>query len=558
MILKTYLRETARYLLRCPLVIRKHIRHVESLMAMSPDELRRYDERHFVDIVHNAYNNSPFYRRLYDENGVDISKIRSIDDISMLPVITKDMVKRHGLEMLTVLRKKVVAGHTSGTTGTPLTFYRDWNAIRRDYAFVYVVRKNVGFKSGDRLVSMRGILAKGEFKLKVHASNTLYLSSYDINADNIQRYCDEINSFRPRAIEGYPSSLYSLALFMKEKNLRVSVPIIFTSSETLFPNQRELIEDRFGGALYDFYGMSEQVLYLMETFNHEGYYMIPGYSVLELLPDGELCTTLVNRAFPLIRYKANDILEVRRNPELPYGLVVTSILGRLEDFIVTRDGSRVMRLDFVFKGARNVRYAQIVQFSDNTVEVRIVPDSGFSDADMKLVRDNMIEKVGVGNLDFNIVLIDESQLIKSRSGKQKLIVNLRHEPLTGDDLIDNQDLVKPLFGGGKVLVDSIVGRVDDFILARDGSRLTRVDFIESGRNIKACQWVQTVQGELEARIVPDDGFTDADLEFVRKKTLERVGEDNIDLTVRICGLDEMILTSRGKFKLIVNRIENKN
>jgi phenylacetate-coenzyme A ligase PaaK-like adenylate-forming protein len=56
-------------------------------------------------------------------------------------------------------------------------------------------------------------------------------------------------------LAGISSSLYSLALFLKEAGLRVKIPVAFTSSETLLDYQRNLIQDRLGTELYDNYGI---------------------------------------------------------------------------------------------------------------------------------------------------------------------------------------------------------------------------------------------------------------------------------------------------------------
>ena len=73
--------------------------------------------------------------------------------------------------------------------------------------------------------------------------------------------------FRPIAIEGYPSSLYSLALFLKDAELELNIPITFTSSETLLDYQRDLIEERLGTEIHDRYGMTERTIFLVESHN---------------------------------------------------------------------------------------------------------------------------------------------------------------------------------------------------------------------------------------------------------------------------------------------------
>ena len=425
-------------------------------------------------------------------------------------------------------------GTTSGTTGTPLTVYSSWSSIWWNQAYTYSARLRNGFKYGLPLVSLRGNLDRNTMHMKVHVSNTLYLSSYCINKDTVKAYYDMIIQHQPVAIEGYPSSLYTLALCMKEAGLKLHIPVAFTSSETLLDYQRHLIEMQLGTEIYDNYGMTEQTIYLQEAFNHQGYYELPGYSINEYLEDGEICTSLTNEAFPLIRYRSNDVIEIAElNTDSPQ-IIVKSIEGRKEDFLICKDGSRVKRLGFIFKGVNHVKYGQLVQENNGFLNVNIVPDQGFTKLDEKTVVNNVLERIGKGNVDFKINLVKEADLVYTKRGKFKFLIHL-------------SSIV-----GGVIL--RVVGRVDDFLICKDGSRVTRVDFVEDGENIKACQWIQKEKGKLLILIVPDDGFTDKDKEFVVDETIKRVGENNMDIEVKLAELTDLRLSKRGKFRLIVNEI----
>ena len=87
--------------------------------------------------------------------------------------------------------------------------------------------------------------------------------------------------------------------------------------------------------------------------------------------------------------------------------------------------------------------------------------------------------------------------------------------------------------------------------------ITRVDFIEEGEHIKACQWIQNEKGKLEIRIAPDEQFTEKDRRFVVEETQKRCGNNNMDITTKVCSIDEMFYSKSGKFKLIVNNLQNK-
>ena len=367
--IKKYLKETAKYLLRCYPVIRTYIKRVDAMYEMSNEELKKRNEERFLYIFRRAYDKSPFYRRLYREAGIKKEDIKCLEDIKKLPVITKDMVKKHAPEMLTVPKWQVMAGHTSGTTGT--------------------------------------------MHMKVHVSNTLYLSSYCINKDTVKTYYDLIIRHKPVAIEGYPSSLYTLALCMREAGLKLDIPVAFTSSETLLDYQRTFIEKQLGTEIYDNYGMTEQTIYLQESHNHYGYYEMPGYSINEYLEDVELCTSLTNEAFPLIRYRSNDIIELAESNNENPRIVAKRILGRVDDFLICKDGSRVTRVDFVEDG-EHIKACQWIQKEKGKLLILIVPDDGFTDKDKEFVVDETIKRVGENNMNIDVKLakLEELRLTK--------------------------------------------------------------------------------------------------------------------------------------------------
>lgn len=532
--IKKYLFETIKYALRSYPIIRPYIKEVDRLYTMNAEELKQRNEKRFLEIFRRAYDKSPFYHKLYTEEGIRKEDITCLEDIKKLPVITKDMVKKHADEMLTVPRWQVIRANTSGTTGTPLKIYESWPSIWWTQAYTYCSRKRDGFTYGQPLVSLRGHLNRNQTSLKIHLSNTLFLSSYNINSNTVEQYYKKIVMFQPIAIEGYPSSLYSLALFLKDAELELNIPITFTSSETLLDYQRDLIEERLGTEIHDRYGMTERTIFLVESHNHAGYYEAPGFSINEYIDDGEICTSLINDAFPMIRYRSNDIMEIEEATDENPQIVVKRVNGRKEDYLHCKDGSRIMRLDFIFKGVKHVKMSQLVQDKEGVLSVRVVPEKDFTDDDRNRIEQNIIARIGAGNIDFRIELITENEIQLTPRGKYKFIINLMNVNRGG-------------------VIKRILGRKDDYVICKDGSLVTRIDFIESGQHIKACQWVQEEKGEVIVYIVPDENFTEADARFVKNETLKRVGFDNMEVSTKIVAIEDLIYTQRGKFKLIVRK-----
>lgn len=532
--IKKYLFETIKYALRSYPIIRPYIKEVDRLYTMNAEELKQRNEKRFLEIFRRAYDKSPFYHKLYTEEGIRKEDITCLEDIKKLPVITKDMVKKHADEMLTIPRWQVIRANTSGTTGTPLKIYESWPSIWWTQAYTYCSRKRDGFTYGQPLVSLRGHLNRNQTSLKIHLSNTLFLSSYNINSNTVEQYYKKIVMFQPIAIEGYPSSLYSLALFLKDAELELNIPITFTSSETLLDYQRDLIEERLGTEIYDRYSMTERTIFLVESHNHAGYYEAPGFSINEYIDDGEICTSLINDAFPLIRYRSNDIMEIEEATDENPQIVVKRVNGRKEDYLHCKDGSRILRLDFIFKGVKHVKMSQLVQDKEGVLSVRVVPEKDFTDDDRNRIEQNIIARMGAGNIDFRIELITENEIQLTPRSKYEFIINLMNVNRGG-------------------VIKRILGRKDDYVICKDGSLVTRIDFIERGQHIKACQWVQEEKGEVIVYIVPDENFTEADAYFVKNETLKRVGFDNMEVSTKIVAIEDLIYTQRGKFKLIVRK-----
>lgn len=415
-----YLKETLKYALRSYPFIKKYVKEIEGMYAMSPLELKKRKEQKFIDIFRKAYDKSSFYHQLYCDAGIKKEDIKSIDDIKKLPIITKEDVKQYADDMVVCPRWKLLKNHTSGTTGTPLMVYEDWPSIWREQAYLYCFRKRCGYTFGQPIVSLRGNLGKTDSYLKVHLSNTLYLSSYNINEKTTALYHQKIQAHNPVAIEGYPSSLFRLASLFRDKGIELNIPVTFTSSETLLDNQRFLIEKQFHTQIYDHYGTTERTISLNESLDHSGYYEDPGYSHNEYLENGEITTSLINNSFPLIRYQGNDIIEMCDYNDS--GVLIKTIHGREEDYIVCKDGSHVMRLGFLFKKASNVKAAQLIQQETGVVHILIVPETGYSEIDSTNIVNEFIKRVGRGNLDIHILKTSMENLIYSKSGKFKFIL----------------------------------------------------------------------------------------------------------------------------------------
>lgn len=419
-----YFKETLKYFLRSRLFISKYVKEVELLYGMSPEEIRARNEKRFLEIFRLAYTKSPFYSRLYKEHGIRLDDIQSLQDINKLPVVTKDMFREHPEELLTCAKWKLIKSHTSGTTGTPLDVYMTWPMMWMWQAYLNYYRNRCGFVYGkDAIVSIRGHLNRKTIQQYVPLSKTLFLSSYALSSGNIELYVNRIKEVCPKAMEGYPSSIVSFCNLVQEKNLDVRIPIIFTSSETLQQSQRDFIESTLKGKVFDHYGNTERTIELSENVDHGGYFEVPGYSINEYNGEkGVVTTSLLNDAFPLIRYQVDDVIEMQQDTTSHN---ISSIRGRSMIYVTGKDGTQfnAAALTYVAKAVPDIIMMQIVQREIGKLDINIIPQDCFTEKSLKEGKKKVLERIGENNMEIKFCVVSEKDLIRTRSGKVPFVVN---------------------------------------------------------------------------------------------------------------------------------------
>ena len=166
-----------------------------------------------------------------------------------------------------------------------------------------------GYHLGDPVVSLRGTLNRNTFSYFDKSNNVLYLSSYHLKSERIDEYYKLIEEFKPKVIKAYPSSMHILSTELYKKGLKLDIPVAFTSSEVLHGFQKDIVERTLNTKIYDWYGNAEQTIALGQ-FEDELYREFPLYSHTEFENDHLITTSFINSAFPLIRYRVDDIVQM--------------------------------------------------------------------------------------------------------------------------------------------------------------------------------------------------------------------------------------------------------
>ena len=101
------------------------------------EKMGAYQDERLRAIVRHAYEHVPYYRELFDQHGVDVAEIprpRRPHEASRCS--TRDTIKQRteDLKSRRPEDRALAHGHTSGTTGSPLSVYYDADMVAMNYA----------------------------------------------------------------------------------------------------------------------------------------------------------------------------------------------------------------------------------------------------------------------------------------------------------------------------------------------------------------------------------------------------------------------------------------
>lgn len=426
----------------------------KEIETMPRKKMRELQLERLKYIVRYCYDNVPFYKKRFEENGIDPDCIKSLEDIKRIPPTTKaDLRDNYPFGMFAVPRKKIVRLHaSSGTTGKPTVVgytKNDLDIWAENMArLVYGVGANE-----DSIVQI--CFGYGLFTgaLGLHYGlEKVGASVVPSSSGNSEKQLMLMRDFGTNTLVATPSYALYLSELAKELEFPMSdyhLKLGLLGSEGCTVEMRDQIERNWGMFVTDNYGLSEiggpgmsgECEHRCGLHINEDSFLceIVDPETLEQKGEGDsgelLVTTLTKEGMPLLRYRTKDITRINYEP-CKCGRTLARMdktTGRTDDMIKIR-GVNVFpsQVESALLGIDKIgpHYMLIVRregFHD-TLEVQVeMTDSSVLEkfSELEALHNTIKHKIKtVLGIDIKVTLVAPKTLERFQ-GKAKHVTDLR-------------------------------------------------------------------------------------------------------------------------------------
>ncbi len=330
----------------------------EEYETMPREALEAIQLRRLQTTVARVYNTVPFYKKRFDEVGIKVDDVQSLDDLRRLPFTYKDNLRdNYPFGMFTVPMDDVVRIHaSSGTTGKPTVVGYTARDIQTWSELMARTLMAGGATRGDMIHNAYGYgLFTGGLGFH-YGAEELGASVIPISGGNTKRQVMIMTDFGPTILTCTPSYALLIAevaeemgVDFREFNFKAGI----FGAEPWSEQMREEIERKLNIKAMDIYGLSEIIgpgvsVECIEAQN--GLHIFEDHFIPEIIdPDteevlpygtpGELVfTTITKEAFPVIRYRTRDISVLYPEPCQCGRTIVRMgrVQGRSDDMLIIR------------------------------------------------------------------------------------------------------------------------------------------------------------------------------------------------------------------------------
>lgn len=309
---------------------------IPEIETKSIEEIKVFQEEKLKELLVYLQEKSPFYKRWFQEKNIDITSIKTLEDLQKIPVTTKDELQKYNDDFICVPKSEIIDYvTTSGTLGDPVIFALTDSDLERLAYNEAISFACCGVEKDDVLQLMTTI------DRRFMAGLAYFLGARKLGSGIIrvgsgipELQWDSIRKFRPTYLITVPSFLLKLIEYAKQHQIDLNHSGVKAAicigepirNEDFSKNVlAEKITKEWNIELFSTYASTEMSTAFNECENHQGGHHHPELIIVEILDDeekpvkegevGELTiTTLGVEAMPLLRFKTGDMVRADSGP----------------------------------------------------------------------------------------------------------------------------------------------------------------------------------------------------------------------------------------------------
>ncbi|ENI5461341.1 phenylacetate--CoA ligase [Flavobacterium psychrophilum] len=309
---------------------------IPKIEIATTDEIKSFQEQKLLELLAYINQNSPYYKRLFAKTAIDISKIKTLEDLQLLPVTSKEDLQKYNDDFLCVPVTKIIDyATTSGTLGEPVTFGLTDNDLERLAYNEAISFDCAGIKEGDVVQMMTTIDRRFMAGLAYFLGlRKMKVGVIRVGAGIPELQWDSILKYKPTHLITVPSFLLKLIEYAENNNIdynKSSIKGAICIGESLRNQDFSMsvlskkITDKWNVKLFSTYASTEMSTAFTECEHSIGGHHHPELIIIEVLDEnnkpvkngesGELTfTTIGVEAMPLVRFKTGDIVQLHDKP----------------------------------------------------------------------------------------------------------------------------------------------------------------------------------------------------------------------------------------------------
>ncbi|MBW1941796.1 MAG: phenylacetate--CoA ligase family protein [Deltaproteobacteria bacterium] len=333
------------------------------LETLPLEKMQKLQLMKFKKIFEFAYENSPFYKRLYKDAGIEVGDIKTFEDIRKIPKVEKGMLREvqqrepfpYGDMLAVPIEEVSTFRQTSGTTGTPVyqaETWQDWECYTECWSYILYSQ---GYRNTDRVFIPFGYnifiaFWGGHYAAEKIGCEVVPGGVLDTAARVLKMQELRCNAFMatPTYVLGMAETARTKLGIDVAKELQIEKITVAGEPGGNIPTTKRRMEEAWGAKVYDHIGATEWGAWSFECIEQPGglhiiepFYLIEledtetGEPITEPGKEGKMIiTALEQQAKPCIRFDSKDIVrwaDYQCDCGRTFRIIDGGVIGRADD-----------------------------------------------------------------------------------------------------------------------------------------------------------------------------------------------------------------------------------